>query len=96
MQHEGVGIAAEFGDDEWHPLGHQPGDEGHVAREPVQLRHHDAASRGLGRSQRGGELGTPVQRVGALAALGLDELGDEGEVLGFGEPLDGGALRLNP
>ena len=52
--------------------------------------------RGLGRSQRGGELGPPVERVGALAGFGLDELGDDGEVLGFGEPLDGGALRLDP
>jgi hypothetical protein len=32
MQHKGIGIAAQLGDDEWHPLGHQAGHEGDVTR----------------------------------------------------------------
>jgi hypothetical protein len=37
VQHEGVGIGSQFGDDEWDALGHQARDEGHVAREPIKL-----------------------------------------------------------
>ena len=48
------------------------------------------------RCQGGRELRAPIERVSALAGLGLDELGDEGEVLGFGEPLDGYSLGLDP
>ena len=77
VQHERVGVAAEFGDDERHALGHQAGDERDIAREPVELRDQDAALRGLGRGQRGGELRPAIERVGALAGLGLDELGDD-------------------
>ena len=77
VQHERIGVAAEFGDDERHALRHQAGDERDVARQPVQLRDQDAALRGLGRSQRGCELRPPVERVGALAGFGLDVLGDD-------------------
>jgi hypothetical protein len=31
MQHEGVGVGTQFGDDEGHALCHQSGDEGHIA-----------------------------------------------------------------
>ena len=44
----------------------------------------------------GRELRSAVESIGTLAGLGLHELDDEGEMLGFGEPLDGGALRLDP
>ena len=46
MQHEGVGIAAEFSHNEGHSLSHQAGDERHIAGKPVELRNQDAAPRG--------------------------------------------------
>jgi len=96
VQHERVGVAPQFGDDERHPLRHQAGDERHVAREAVELGDQDGAF-GLARGgQRRGELGAAIKRVGALAGLDFGELRNDGEVLGFGEPLDGGALRLDP
>src|SRR3954452_15998760 len=36
-----------------------------------------------------------IERVGALAGLRFDELGDDREALGFGEPGDRRALRLD-
>ena len=42
------------------------------------------------------ELRAPIERVRALSGLGFDEFRDEGAVLGFGEALDGGPLRLDP
>lgn len=45
MQHERIGIPAEFGDDEGHSLRHQARDECHFAREPVQFGHGHAAFR---------------------------------------------------
>ena len=44
----------------------------------------------------GRELRAPIERVGALAGLGLDGLRDDGEALGLNEPFDGGALGLDP
>ena len=32
VQHEGIGVGPQVGDQERHPLRHQPGDEGDVAR----------------------------------------------------------------
>ena len=37
MQHEGISISTEFGDDEWHALHHQTGHESDVAREAIEL-----------------------------------------------------------
>ena len=68
----------------------------HVAREPIELGDGDgrlALPAGLG--QCGGELRAAIERVGALARLDLDELGDDLEPLGLGEPGDGGALGVN-
>jgi hypothetical protein len=45
MQHKGIGIAAQLGDDEWHPLSHQTGHEGDIARQPIELGYDDAAYR---------------------------------------------------
>ena len=85
MQHEGIGIGAEFGNDERNTLRHQPGDEGDVAGEAIELGDDDrtlAATRG---GEGGGELRPPVERIRALAALCLDKLGREGEAFGVGE-----------
>jgi hypothetical protein len=43
VEHERVGIGPKLGDDKGHPLGHEAGHEGHVAREAVELGHHDGA-----------------------------------------------------
>jgi hypothetical protein len=50
----------------------------------------------LAQARGGRELWPPVDRVGALAGLGLDELGDDRDAFGLGEAGDGRALRLDP
>ena len=57
MQHERLDVSAEFGDDEWDPMGHQAGNEMDVSGQPIELGNRDGAftvSAGLG--ERGGEL----------------------------------------
>jgi hypothetical protein len=76
MQHEGVGIDAELGNDERHTLGHQGRNEGHVSRKPVELGHYDRAALGAACGQRCGELRPAIQGIGALAGFHLDEIGD--------------------
>jgi|SRR5947209_19668697 len=96
MEYERVGVAPEFGDNERHAFRHQAGEERYIAREPIQLRQQDAAFGCLVGSKCVGELRPAIQCIGALAGLRLDELSDNPEVLGFGEALDGGPLRLDP
>ena len=43
VQHEWIGVGAEFGDDERHALGHKAGDEGDVAGEAIELGDDDRA-----------------------------------------------------
>ena len=96
MQHEGIGIRAQLCDDEGDSLGHQTRDEGDISGEPVELGDDDRALAGRARGERCCELRAPVQGIGAFAGLDLGELGDEGIVLGFGEPGACGPLRLDP
>jgi hypothetical protein len=49
-----------------------------------------------GLSERGGELRAALERIRALAAFDLDELGRDLEAPGRGEPGDGFALRFDP
>ena len=95
VQHEGIGIGAKLGDDERHALRHQPGDEGDIAGEPVELGDDDGALADSGRGQRGGELRAPIERIAALAGLDLGELAEEGESFAFGEAGDHGSLGLD-
>jgi hypothetical protein len=95
VQHEWVCIRAQLSYDERHPLCHEAGDEGHVARQPVELGDDDRILAGLAGCQRRGELWAPVQRVGTLAGLDLGELGDERVPLRLSEPGDCGALRVD-
>ncbi len=37
VEHEGIGVGAELSHDERHTLGHQAGDKGDIAREPIEL-----------------------------------------------------------
>ena len=95
MQHERIGVSTEFSDDERHALRHQAGHEGDIARQAVQLGNDHAALRGFGCGQGGGELRPAIERVGAFAGLGFDELPDQDHALGFGEVLDGRPLGFN-
>jgi hypothetical protein len=84
-----VAAAGEFG------LGHQPGHEGHVARQAVQPGDDHRAFGGARSSERGGKLGPTIERVSAFAGLRFHILADDYEVLGFSEPRDRGALRFD-
>ena len=96
VQHERIGIAAQLGNDERHALRHQTGHERDVAGEPVELGHQDAAFGGPRCSQCRGKLGPAIERIGALAGLGLDELADDRDPLGFAEAGNGSALSIDP
>ncbi len=85
MQHERIGIGSEFGNDKGNTLRHQPGDEGHVARQPVQLRDDDRALAGTCGGEGCSQLWPSVERIGALAGLYLDVLGGEFDAFRLGE-----------
>ncbi len=85
VEHEGVSIATEFGDDEWHTLRHQAGHKGHVAGKPVELGHNDRTFPLPPRGQRCGQLKPSVEGIGALARLDLKEFADQFEPLGRGK-----------
>jgi hypothetical protein len=51
VQHEGIGISAQFCDDEGRSVCHQTGDEMHIAGKPVQLGDNDRCSVLLGQVQ---------------------------------------------
>ena len=53
MQHKGVGIGAKLGDDERHPLRHQPGNEGDVAGQAIELRDRDSRTATFGLFESG-------------------------------------------
>ena len=95
VQHERVGIGAKFGDDEGDALRHQAGNEGDVAREAVELGHDDRALRLARCGQRGCQLRSAIERIGALAGLDLGELVQDGDALGFGEAGDCGSLGFD-
>jgi hypothetical protein len=60
--------------DERHLVGHQAGDEMHVATQTVELAHCDCGPVLAGGDNGGSELWSAIRRVG-LAGLHLDELG---------------------
>jgi hypothetical protein len=96
VQHERIDVPAQCGNDERHPLRHQPADEGDVAAKPIELRHSDFAFSFLSGFERGLEFGTAIERVRAFAGLDLGEFGDDGEALGLGKAGDSLALRFRP
>ena len=57
VQHERVGIDAQLGDDERHPVGHQAADEVHVAAKPIELGDNHRGLELAGVRQCGGQLG---------------------------------------
>ena len=95
VQHEGICISPQFGNDERHTLGHQARYEGHVAGKPVELGHDDRAFLLPPCGQRCGQLGPSVEGIAPLPRFHLDELADQIEPLGRGEPGDRLALGLD-
>ena len=94
VEHERIDVPAQCGNDERHPLRHQPADKGDVAAKPIELRHSDFAFSFLSGFKRGLEFGTAIQSIATLAGLDLGELGDDGEAFSLGELGDGPALRF--
>ena len=84
----GSASAPKLGHDEWHTLGHQAGNEGHVAREAIELGDQHRTLRLARCGQRCGKLWPSIERVGALAGFDLGELGEQGDALGFGKARD--------
>ena len=96
MEHEGIGVSPEFRYDEGDTLRHEPGDEGDVAGEAVELGDDDGALAAAGRGAGYGQLRTAVERVRTLAALRFGECRNEVEALLEGEAGDGLLLSLYP
>jgi hypothetical protein len=71
------GSASEFRHDEGQAPRHQPGDEGDVARKPIELRDGDRARPLLRQRECRGELRPAIERIGSLAGLDLDERADD-------------------
>ena len=94
VQHERIGVGAEFRDDERHALCHQPGDEGDIARQPVELGDDHGAALAAGQRQRLGEARALVEGIRSLARLDLHERADQFEILRLGETLDRDALGV--
>ena len=95
VQQERVSIRTKLGDDEWHALGHEASNEGHVAGKPIELGHQDRTLLCPPRGQRCGQPRPPFESVGALPGLRLDELGGNGEAFRLREPDNGRPLGLD-
>ena len=98
MQQERLDVRAQLGDEERRLVRHQAADEMHVTRQPIELGDGDGGGLPVAArcSERCGELRAAIEGVSALPRLDLDELGNDIEPLGLGEPGDGGALGVNP
>jgi hypothetical protein len=81
MEHERVRVGTQLGHDERHPLRHQAADERDITAQTIQLRHDHRAFRPSRRGQSGGEMRAPVQGIGALPDLYLDDLINDGVAL---------------
>ena len=95
MQHEGVGIGSELCHDEGDALRHQPGDEGDIAGETIELGDDNGAFGDSGSGKGGGELRSPIERIAALAGLDLGELAQEAQSFAVREAGHHGALGLD-
>jgi hypothetical protein len=81
VEHDGVRVGPELGDDERHPLGHQAGDEGDIAGQPVELGDDDRALGRARRCKRRRELQAPLEGVEALSGLGLSVFLENSEAI---------------
>jgi len=94
MQHERISIGSELGNEERHSLGHQAGNESHVARKPIQLGHQDRTFLLTRCSRRARELGPSIESVGSLAGFDLSELTGKADALGFSKTSGSCSLSL--
>src|SRR5580658_2096314 len=94
MQHERIGLAAEFCDNEFDPLRHESADKMHVPREAIELTDEYRHLEPLRALQGLCELRATIQSVGALAGLDLGVPRADGDPLALRECLDGGALAF--
>jgi hypothetical protein len=95
VEHERVCISAELRHDEGHAVGHQAGDAGYIAREPVKLGNDDGALLLAGRFERLRQGSAAIESIGALASLYLDELALDGDPFRFREAGDCRSLSLD-
>ena len=63
--------------------------------EPVKLGDEDAALRSLGGRERSCELGSPIERIGALARFYVHIFRRDLHALGLGKTPDGRPLGLD-
>ena len=69
-----VHLGDKLGDDEWHALCHQTGDEMNVAAQTVELGDGNGAATAASLGEGGSKLWSAVKRVSALAGVYFDEL----------------------
>ena len=99
MQLKWWDLVAELGDDKRHALCHQPADEMHVARQPIQFRDYDLSAETLSFEEGRLKLRPLAERIGSSAALDFDKaivilLGAyQGDVLALGKAADCVDLR---
>ena len=74
-------LRTKLGDHEGHLVCHEARDEMHIAAEPVQFSDSDWATVVAGLGEGLGELGTSIQRVGALSGLDFYKLLDNLQAL---------------
>jgi hypothetical protein len=94
MQHERVSVRAEIGDDERRLVGHQPGDEMDVTREPIELRNNDRSLVLARRLKGGSELRPLVERIRPFTGLNLFKGLNQVEALGLGKTGERSLLRF--
>ena len=92
VQHEWISVRAELSHDEGHTLGHQAGNEGHVARQAIELGDKHRTLRLARCGQRCGKLWPSVERISTFAGFDLGELGEQGDAFRLGKACDGGSL----
>jgi hypothetical protein len=96
VQGEAISIDAKLGHDESNLVRHQAGDEMHVTRKPVELRHgHGTLAVTTRVSQCRGELRALLNCVEPLPCFDLSELCDNFKPFALREPRDCLALNFN-
>jgi len=88
MEGEFIAVATQLGHEEMHLVLHQPGDEVHIARQPIQPRDDQWSTRGSGFFQGGGQPGSKEQAVFARAGLNVLMPGFDMESFARSESLD--------
>jgi hypothetical protein len=80
---KGICVRSKLGNDEWHTLRHQAGNEGHVAGKAIELGHQDRTFLFARSGQRCGELWPSIESVCPFAGFDLGELANDRDALGL-------------